>query len=59
MAQALHLANGTTINEKLRSENGIVAKVIMRGDADAEIVEQLFRSALSRRPKPSDFRSSL
>ena len=28
MAQALHLANGTTINEKLRSESSVAAKAV-------------------------------
>ena len=34
MAQALHLANGTTINEKLRSDRSVAAKAIARNDDD-------------------------
>jgi hypothetical protein len=50
MAQALHLANGTTINEKLRSEASVAAKAIARNDSDHTILDRLFLSALSRRP---------
>ncbi len=50
MAQALHLANGTTINEKLRSDASAAAKAIARKDDDGAIVDRLFLSALSRRP---------
>jgi uncharacterized protein DUF1553/uncharacterized protein DUF1549/Big-like domain-containing protein len=54
MAQALHLANGTTINEKLRSEASVAARSIARNDGDAAIVDRLFLSALARRPTPSE-----
>ena len=50
MAQALHLANGTTINEKLRSDHSVVSRAIARKDDDGAIVERLFLSALCRRP---------
>ncbi|MGP0069996.1 MAG: DUF1553 domain-containing protein [Isosphaeraceae bacterium] len=54
MAQALHLANGTTINEKLRSGSSVAAKAIAGNQGDAAIVDHLFLSALSRRPTPSE-----
>ena len=54
MAQALHLANGTTINEKLRSESSVAAKAIGRNDDDDAIVDRLFLSALARRPTPAE-----
>jgi Protein of unknown function (DUF1553)/Protein of unknown function (DUF1549) len=54
MAQTLHLANGTTINEKLRSESSVAAKAIARNDADDAIVDHLFLSALTRRPTPTE-----
>jgi hypothetical protein len=50
MAQALHLANGTTLNEKLRSDTGAVAAAVAAGQSDAEIVDRLFLAALARRP---------
>ncbi len=54
MSQALHLANGETINEKLRSESSVVAKAIAGKVDDAAIVERLFLSALSRRPNAAE-----
>jgi hypothetical protein len=54
MTQALHLANGTTINEKLRSDKGAVARVVAANASDSEVVAGLFRSALSRAPTESE-----
>jgi hypothetical protein len=54
MSQALHLANGGTINEKLRSDSSAVAKAVAGQQDDAAIVERLFLSALSRRPTASE-----
>jgi hypothetical protein len=54
MAQALHLANGETINQKLRSDQSIVLKSIARKDADRAIVEQLFLTAMCRRPTTAE-----
>jgi hypothetical protein len=48
MPQALHLANGTTINEKLRDDKSAVAQAISRKDTDDQIVDRLFRTALAR-----------
>ena len=46
--------NGTTINEKLRSESSAVARAITRNDSDRAIVDRLFLAALSRRPTPPE-----
>ena len=54
MTQALHLANGTTVNEKLRSENSAAARAINSKLKDDEIVDLLFRAALSRNPSPNE-----
>jgi hypothetical protein len=54
MAQALHLANGATLNEKLRADTGAVARLASGGASDAEILETLFLSALSRPPTDSE-----
>jgi hypothetical protein len=54
MAQALHLANGTTVNEKLRSESSIAAKSVARNDRDDAIVDRLFFAALARRPTSAE-----
>jgi hypothetical protein len=54
MSQALHLANGTTINEKLRADGGAVARVLASKATDAEVVDGLFRAALSRSPTEAE-----
>src|SRR5262249_47297627 len=54
MAQALHLTNGATINEKLRSPNGAVAKLIASGATDEQILDRLFLAALTRRPTAAE-----
>jgi hypothetical protein len=54
MTQALHLANGTTINEKLRAETSTAAKAVALNESDLAIVEGLFMAALSRRPTSAE-----
>ena len=54
MAQALHLANGKTINDKLRSDSSALAKAIARNDDDSAIVDRLFLSSLCRPPTPAE-----
>ncbi|MFI5461087.1 MAG: DUF1553 domain-containing protein [Isosphaerales bacterium] len=54
MAQALHLTNGITINEKLRSDQSVASRSIARNQADRAIVERLFLTALCRRPTSSE-----
>jgi hypothetical protein len=54
MSQALHLANGETINEKLRSDASAAAKAAAGKESDPAIVERLFLSALSRRPTAAE-----
>ncbi|AGA25896.1 DUF1553 domain-containing protein [Singulisphaera acidiphila] len=50
MSQALHLANGTTINEKLRHDTSAISKALAAKASDDEIIAGLFRAALTRRP---------
>ncbi|WP_406696756.1 DUF1553 domain-containing protein [Singulisphaera sp. Ch08] len=50
MSQALHLANGTTINEKLRTETSAISKALAAQASDDEIITSLFRAALTRQP---------
>jgi hypothetical protein len=50
MSQALHLANGTTVNEKLRAPNSAVAKAVASKASNGEIIDRLFRAALTREP---------
>ena len=54
MAQALHLANGETLNEKLRADSGAVASAVAEDLPDVEVIDALFRSALSRPPTAAE-----
>src|SRR5205823_2390554 len=54
VSQALHLSNGATINEKLRSEAGAVAKAIASKATDAQILDALYKTALSRSPTEAE-----
>jgi hypothetical protein len=54
VTQALHLNNGRTLNDKLRDGNSVVAKWMAAKLPDAEIVDRVFRSALSREPTAAE-----
>lgn len=50
VSQALHLANGSTLNDKLRSDSGAVAHLAASDLPLAAILDHLTRSALGRPP---------
>jgi hypothetical protein len=50
MAQALHIANGDTLNTKLATKGNAVDKLLASGQPDAKIVEEAYLQALSRLP---------
>jgi hypothetical protein len=50
LTQALHVINGETINKKLRSPDGLLAKLLKDNLPDDQIVSQLYLAALSRMP---------
>jgi hypothetical protein len=52
--QALHLANGDTVNQKLRSETGAVARAAASKMSDGELLDQLYKAALSRHPTEAE-----
>ncbi len=54
VTQALHLNNGVTLNDKLRDPKSRVAAWIKEKTADAEIVSQLYKLALSREPTAAE-----
>jgi hypothetical protein len=54
LSQALQLINGPTVHNKLRSDSGSVHKWIAAGKSDAEIIESLYLTALSRPPLPEE-----
>jgi len=54
VAQALHLANGDTINQKLRAPDGVIDRLIRTKADDAEVLNELYLSALCRYPTEAE-----
>ena len=54
VSQALHLANGTTLNDKLRDPNGAISKSISAKMSDAEVIDRLYRAGLGRTPSDAE-----
>ncbi len=54
MAQALHIANGDTLNTKLAAKGNAVEKLLASGRPDAQIVEEAYLTALSRPPTEAE-----
>lgn len=50
MVQVLHIANGETVNEKLKSKDGRLAKLLATNKPAAEVVDEAFLLCFSRRP---------
>jgi hypothetical protein len=54
LPQALHTINGETLNEKLLDDRGRLARMVEAGQSNAEVLEELYWSALSRPPSPRE-----
>jgi hypothetical protein len=54
VSQALHLANGETLNDKLRDDKGAVARLAASKATELEIVDTLYKAALSRVPTEAE-----
>ena len=54
IAQALHLANGDTLNQKLRDDRGAVARLAGAGVTDSQVIAHLFKAALGRLPNEAE-----
>ena len=50
MAQALHIANGETVNTKLQAKGNRIEQLLAEHVADERIVEEAYLSALGRYP---------
>jgi hypothetical protein len=55
LPQALNLVNGRTIADAIASPEGRVAKLILAGAREREIVEDLYLAALSRFPTGAEY----
>jgi hypothetical protein len=54
ITQTLHLANGKTLNDKLKAPDNIIKRWFEETLPDAEIVDRLYLGALSRFPAPGE-----
>jgi hypothetical protein len=59
MAQVLHIANGDTLNEKLRAAGNRIEQLLAAGVGDEALVEDAYLSALSRFPAEEEKRRLL
>jgi len=50
LSKALHLMNGTTIREKVESEDNILSRLMRSDFSDREIVTELFETSYARLP---------
>ena len=50
MAQALHIANGDTLNVKLAAKGNRVDQLLAGGKSDAQLIDEAYVLALSRPP---------
>jgi hypothetical protein len=48
MVQVLHISNGSTMNEKLKAADNVIAKSLAAKKPDGEILDEVFLAALSR-----------
>jgi len=54
MAQALHIANGDTLNTKLAAKDNRLTQLLASGKPDAEIIDQAYLLTLSRPPSATE-----
>jgi hypothetical protein len=59
MSQALDLLNGEALQSKLKNPEGALARLLKSGLPDSRILEELFLTALSRRPAPKELSDTL
>ncbi|MGA8593175.1 MAG: DUF1549 domain-containing protein [Bryobacteraceae bacterium] len=54
ITQALHIINGDTLNNKLRSADNVIDKLMKRGLTDEQIVNDLYFASFSYYPKETE-----
>ncbi|HZE96254.1 MAG TPA: DUF1553 domain-containing protein [Planctomycetota bacterium] len=54
MSQALHIANGDTLNQKLKAQGNRIGKLLGDGRDDAAIVDEAYLAALCRPPSAEE-----
>ena len=59
MVQTLNLINGPTVADAVADANGRVARLLVSGASEEELIEELYLSTLSRPPDPSELQGSV
>jgi hypothetical protein len=59
LAQALNLVNGGVLADAIADPEGLVAKLVLSGAADARIVEDLYLATLSRLPDAAEMKRAV
>ena len=59
LPQALNLVNGKTISDAVADSAGRVAKAVLSGKPDRELIEELYLSSLSRPPSDAELDKAL
>jgi len=54
LPQLLHLQNGASVVEKIKSADGSLAKLMKQSTGDAALIETLFLSTMGRRPRAAE-----
>ncbi len=54
ITQTLHLANGKTLNDKLKAPDNVIKRWLDENLLDGEIIDRIYLSALSRYPSASE-----
>jgi hypothetical protein len=54
ITQTLHLANGKTLNDKLKAPDNVIKRWLDENLLDGEIIDRVYLSALSRYPSASE-----
>ena len=59
LPQALNLVNGRTISDAVADSSGRIAKAVLGGRSDRDLLEELYLASLSRPPSAAEFESGL
>lgn len=59
IAQALYFLNSTALQDKLKSPESILKSLLEKKKSDAEVIDYLYLSALSRHPRPQEQKALL
>ena len=54
MSQALHIANGDTVNKKLSSMDGVLTKLLATNPSDDRLIEEASLACLARFPTTAE-----